>query len=85
MITKVWYQERTSILNTVLCQHAMAPVRDAAHSLDPARACRWPWVPQGVVLDFLAFPHMEALPEAPAHAVPRFTVRVTYVNGNRWI
>ena len=72
---------RTGVLDAALREHTVAPVRDAAHSLDAARpAYVAPLMLVLVVLRILlvaAEVQVEMVPEVPAHLVPSFTVGMT--------
>lgn len=59
-------------------QHTVTPIRNAAHGLHPARACRWARVQNRVFVDILSIGDVKTLLEASPHPVPCFTVRVTW-------
>lgn len=65
----------TGVLDAMLREHAIAPVRNAAHSLDTAGTM---WRRRKRRLDFIVVTKKEALPEAVSYLMEFLPVRVTY-------
>lgn len=70
------FENRTSILDTMLRQDAVTPVRHAADSLHAARPLRGAWIRFLVFFNVFTIIEMEALSEATTHLVPLLAVGV---------
>jgi hypothetical protein len=73
-ICSICMEERTSILDAVLCKYTIAPVRDTPYGLHTAIAMRGRSVGW---FDFFSFIKVKALFETMTHSMPLLTMGVT--------